>query len=85
MPADEVWIVELRLKPADAACFQGILQGEEGLAVMRCFDPAGHRQQLWTSTAMRDELRAWLETMRGRADFEVLDQWAWREGDPRTT
>ncbi len=84
MQSSEVLIVEVALPARQVVFFQGLLQGEDGLAVMRCFDPQHIKQQLWTTVAQREALMDWLASLPERIGLEVLDEWIWRAGDRRT-
>jgi len=75
--AEDTLIVEVQLPPQQVVFFQGLLQGEDGLAVMRCFDPNRLRQQLWTSAAQRQELMDWLRGLPSSIGLEVLGEWMW--------
>ncbi|MDX8408321.1 MAG: DUF4911 domain-containing protein [Mariprofundaceae bacterium] len=85
MQSSDVLIVEVCLPARQVVFFQGLLQGEDGLAVMRCFDAQHVKQQLWTTVAQREALMAWLATLPERIGLEVLDEWIWQAGDRRTT
>jgi len=74
---EQTWVVEVTLPPAQQIRFQAILQGEDGLAVVRCFDPEKKKQQLWTSAAQRKELDDWLSSLPKTLELKVLRQWLW--------
>lgn len=74
---DVVWIVEVNLPRARVACFQGLLHGEDGLAVIRCRDPQKQRQQLWTSSCQRDEILAWLAGLPKDLQVEIVEERVW--------
>ncbi|RME84959.1 MAG: DUF4911 domain-containing protein [Zetaproteobacteria bacterium] len=74
----EAWIVVVRVEPPSAmALFQALVEGEEGLAVVRCRDPERIRQELWTTEDLRDELKRWLATLPEKLSVEVLDEYRW--------
>lgn len=57
-----------------AFLFQVLLEGEEGLAVVRCMDPDKSVQQLWVPYARQGELAAWLQTVPEHWGFHALWQ-----------
>jgi len=85
MAAEDTLIIEVRMPPRQAVFFQSLLQGEDGLAVARCFDSDRLKQQLWTSAAQRDELLDWLHQLPSSVQLEILGEWLWSAGDERTT
>lgn len=74
-------IIEVAVPPRHVVLFQGILCGEDGLAVMRCRDPEGKRQQLWTTRSMLSEAYAWLDTLPASLQIEVVDEFEWHAGE----
>ncbi len=72
-------IVTVRVPPARAVLFQGILNGEDGLAVMRSLD-AGDRSlhELWTVPAQLPELYAWLASLPPGLDVHVVGERPYR-------
>jgi hypothetical protein len=78
MAAADTLIIELEVEPAQLVLMQGLLQGEDGLAVMRCFDPEHRKQQLWTTPAMRAELCYWLESLSDTLPFRICGEWLWQ-------
>jgi len=76
---EQIWVVEITLPAAQQIRFQTILQGEEGLAVVRCFDPEKKKQQLWVPVAQQAELEAWLNSLPESMKLKVLRQWMWSE------
>ncbi len=74
--------LEIRLAHGREAWFQALLQGEDGLAVDRCLDPAGRVQQLWTTRAMLPALRAWLDSLPPELGLRVLREIALEGGEP---
>ncbi len=78
MKPEDTLIIELRLPARQAVLFQGLLQGEDGLAVMRCFDPQHIRQQLWTTPAQRRAVMAFLDSLPEAMGVEVLDSRIWK-------
>jgi len=68
-------IVEFIVAPRQSVLFQSILQGEDGLGVVRCFDPEKKKQQLWTSTDQRNEVYDWLKSLPESLDVEITGEW----------
>lgn len=75
---NDTMIVEVAVPPEQVVLLQSILCGEDGLAVMRCRDPQGKRQQLWTTRSMLDEVDAWLAALPESLQVEVVDRFEWR-------
>lgn len=75
----EALIVEVELPSSQMVLMQSILQGEEGLATVRCLDPAKRKQQFWTTCAQRDELYAWLDSLPPSIGIKVTGEWIWQE------
>lgn len=72
---DRTLVIELELPPQQLALFQGLLQGEEGLALIRCFDPAKLRQQLWTAPSQRTNVFEWLRSLPAHLRWQVVGEW----------
>ncbi|MFQ5345218.1 MAG: DUF4911 domain-containing protein [Mariprofundus sp.] len=68
-------IVELKLAPKQSVLLQSILQGEDGLGVIRCFDPEKKKQQLWISADQKDELDDWLRSLPDILACEITGEW----------
>lgn len=85
MTDEPTLIIEIELPVKLSFRFQMLLEGEDGLAVVRCFDPEHKKQQLWTTPSQRDELLDWLTSLPDVFQVKVLDQWLWgsRESDSR--
>ncbi|MDQ7010588.1 MAG: DUF4911 domain-containing protein [Mariprofundaceae bacterium] len=80
MPAgSDVVIVEVALPPQQTMLFQALLGGESGLAVMRCRDPQGQRQQLWTTASQLTSLYEWLDTLPESLKPVVLCECLWQD------
>jgi len=77
----EAWLVELRVPPEQMVLFQGLLCGEDGLAVLRCRDPERRLQQLWITRAQRQAVRDWLQSLPAQLDIKVIDERPWSEGE----
>ena len=72
-------IVEFILPQAEAVLLQSVLQGEDGLATIRCLDPEKKKQQIWTTPEQLDDLYQWLGLLPDALNVEVTGQWLWRE------
>lgn len=75
MGIEDTLIVEIELPRQHSFRFQTLLEGEDGLAVARCFDPAHKRQQLWTTPNQRDDLLEWLHTLPAALEVQVTGEW----------
>lgn len=71
----QVLVVEVDLEPRQLALFQALLQGEAGLATIRCRDPRKRKQQLWTTPPQEQELYAWLQSLPEGLQPEILGEW----------
>lgn len=76
---DQTLIIELTIARKQSTLFQSILQGEDGLGVIRCFDPEKKKQQLWTSADQKDEVYDWLDSLPARLQCRVIGEWYWSE------
>jgi len=74
---DQTLIIELTIAAKQSTLFQSILQGEDGLGVVRCFDPDKQKQQLWTSADQKDEVYDWLNSLPARLQCRVSGEWYW--------
>lgn len=72
-------IIEVSLQAKLAYRFQSLLEAEEGLAVMRCFDPEHKKQQLWTTPLQRADLLEWLSDLPELFECHVLAEWYWAD------
>ncbi len=72
----ELVIVVVRIPARQVVRFQGMLDGEDGLAILRCRDTTRDTQQLWTTRSMLDALYAWVGSLPEALQVEVL----WEEG-----
>jgi hypothetical protein len=79
--AGETLIVEVTMPPQQMVFFQSLLQGEDGLAVARSFDPDKLRLQLWTSEAQEAELMCWLADLPPSIGLEKLGSRIWYKGE----
>jgi len=73
--SDQTLIIELIVARRQSVLFQSILQGEDGLGVIRCFDPEKKKQQLWTTPAQKDEVYAFLNSLPDDLDIELTGEW----------
>jgi len=73
--SDQTLIIELIVARRQSVLFQSILQGEDGLGVIRCFDPEKKKQQLWTTPAQKDEVYDFLNSLPEHLDIELTGEW----------
>ncbi len=73
---DTVVIIFTLNKPQQRL-FQALLQGEDGLALVRCI---GGVQQLWTTSLQLDELLFWLKDLPKTMNICILRQYIWKKG-----
>ena len=67
-------IVVVRVLPSRVLLFQGLLQGEDGLALMRSRDADRSLHELWTVPAQLPALYAWLEGLPAGLDVRVMGE-----------
>lgn len=72
-----VIIVEVELPASRVVLLQSLLYGEDGLAVMRCLDPARRVQQLWTTPSMLAELHDWLAGLPESLGVRIVGEKQW--------
>ena len=77
MASEKTLVVEIELPVKLSFRFQMLLEGEGGLAVVRCYDPEHKKQQLWTTPSQRAELLNWLTTLPEALEVKVLAEWTW--------
>jgi len=71
-------IIEFELEAKQHLIFQALLQGEDGLAFVRCVDGV---QQLWTTSRQSNEARNWLKTLPSSFNIRILREYIWsKEG-----
>lgn len=75
MKRESTHIVEVELPAKNSFRFQTLLEGEDGLAVARCFDPEHKKQQLWTTPSQREELLEWLASLPGELQVHISGEW----------
>lgn len=75
--SEQTLIVELLIPAKQQNHFQGLLLGEDGLAVVRSFDPEKKKLQLWTSAVQKQELYDWLHGLPDSLQVQILDEWIW--------
>jgi len=75
--ADQTLVLEFTLPAHQQMRFQAMLQAEDGLAVVRCFDPEKKKHQLWTPAVQKEELYEWLESLPESLELKLLRQWYW--------
>lgn len=79
MSVAEVLIIELEIPPRQQILLQSILQGEDGLGVVRSFDPVNGRQQFWTTPDQRQEAYAFLYSLPESIGCRITGEWLWQE------
>ncbi|MCF6208638.1 MAG: glutamate racemase [Ghiorsea sp.] len=70
----ETIIVEFTLEKKQHLLFQALLQGEDGLAFVRCVDGV---QQLWTTSSQIDALKDWLKCLPKSFNLCILQEYVW--------
>ncbi|MFQ5519117.1 MAG: DUF4911 domain-containing protein [Mariprofundus sp.] len=75
MSNEATLIIEIELPAKQSFRFQCLLEGEDGLAVVRCFDPEHKKQQLWTTPSQKDELLGWLASLPEDIEIDVSGEW----------
>ena len=73
--AQATLIIEIAMQPVQLVLFQAILQGEDGLCVMRCFDPEKKKQQLWTTPGQKDDVYVFLNSLSDYLDIQLTGEW----------
>ncbi len=71
----ETMIIEFELAARYQLLFQAMLQGEDGLAFVRCVDGV---QQLWTTAGQADEVNAWLKCLPDTFNIRILRTYIWK-------
>jgi len=64
-------IIVIRLPAGQVVRFQGMLDGEDGLATLRCRDAARNEQQIWTTQAQLNQVRSWILSLPDELQVEV--------------
>ncbi|TLS76664.1 DUF4911 domain-containing protein [Mariprofundus erugo] len=81
---DQVLIIELEIPQQQQILLQSILQGEDGLGVVRSFDRVSGRQQFWTTPDQREEAYAWLDSLPEAIGCRITGEWLWQKpADPQ--
>ncbi|MDX8406098.1 MAG: DUF4911 domain-containing protein [Mariprofundus sp.] len=75
--AAQVIVIELEIPSRQQILLQSILQGEEGIGVIRSFDRHTGRQQLWTTPAQKQEAYDWLASLNPEIECTVTAEWLW--------
>lgn len=70
----ETVIIEFELQAKYQLLFQAMLQGEDGLAFVRCVNGV---QQLWTTSVQVGELRDWLKCLPDSFNLCILNDYIW--------
>ena len=72
-------IIEIAIARRDSFRLQSLLEGEDGLAIVRCFDPNGAaehiHQQLWSTPAQRQSLHDWLNNLPHDLPVQIVREW----------
>jgi len=68
-------IIEFELAAKHQLLFQAMLQGEDGLAMVRCINGV---QQLWTTPSQLGALRDWLKIIPCSFNMRILDTYTWQ-------
>jgi len=68
----ELAVIVVRMPAGQVVRFQGMLDGEDGLAILRCRDTTRGTQQLWTTYSMLDALYAWIDSLPEVLQVEVV-------------
>jgi len=76
-PAYPTLIIEVSVPSNSALLFQSLLEAEDGLGVLRCFDASGRRHQIWSAPAQSRDLHAWLDGLPESLQVRRLDRWMW--------
>ncbi len=76
---DDTLIVDITLDKRQMLLFQALLQGEEGLAVVRCFDAQHQRYELWSTPAQQDSLLHWLQHLPAALNVRIRGIRRWQE------
>jgi len=71
---NETLIIEFELSAKHQLLFQAMLQGEDGLAFVRCVHGA---QQLWTTAPQLEEVYAWLKCLPAHFNIRILREYVW--------
>ncbi len=72
-------IVEVVLPESQCVLLQSLLQGEDGLATVRCFDPEKKKQQFWTTPEQLHDLYDWLESLPASLNVKITGEWQWQK------
>jgi len=70
----ETIIIEFELEKKQQRLFQALLQGEDGLAFVRCVDGM---QQLWTTSSQVETLKEWLKCLPKSFNLCILQEYVW--------
>ncbi|MDT8375837.1 MAG: DUF4911 domain-containing protein [Mariprofundaceae bacterium] len=76
--SDDVVIVEVILPESQVVLLQSLLQGEDGLATIRCLDPEKKRQQFWTTQEQLGDLYQWLGSLPETMGVIITGEWSWQ-------
>ncbi len=80
MKSSDIIILVVWLPKYAVVRFQSLLDGEDGLATLRCMDKASGEQELWTTKVQIDELRRWLASMPPELGVKIIREDVFRRG-----
>ncbi|MDQ6959005.1 MAG: DUF4911 domain-containing protein [Mariprofundaceae bacterium] len=80
MKSSDIIILVVWLPKYAVVRFQSILDGEDGLATLRCTDKTSGEQELWTTKVQMDELRRWLAGMPPELEVKIVREDVFRGG-----
>ena len=80
MSDSDVWIVRVCMPRRSVVRFQGMLAGEDGLAALRSQFGGPDEHELWSTPAQKDELEAWLASLPGELEVEVVARYGSGDG-----
>jgi len=75
---NDVVIIELEIPQSQQILLQSILQGEDGIGVIRSFDHCDGRQQFWTTASRRQDAYDWLDSLPDTIGCRVTGEWLWQ-------
>lgn len=82
MSNGDIVILEVCVPSSQTILFQGLLNGEDGLAVMRSLNSDDRNMhELWTVPDQLPELYAWIETLPPELDVNIVgeNRNSWRD------
>ena len=73
--AEQTMVIEVMVASGNLLLFQSLLEAEEGLGVVRCFDASGKKQQIWCAPGQYDDLCEWLNGLPASLQLHCSDKW----------